>query len=346
MNRGNQPQIARRRSFFILQPSAFILLFCCGCPQYADPTVPNPIHRVREPSSNRDYLIYTPSGYAPDRPTPLVVVCHGSRPWDYPLRQIRDWVKLAEEKDFIVAAPDLEGTQGFLPPPAAKQIARQYQDEGTILAMLRHIRGSRNIRQDRVFLNGWSAGSYAVLYTGLRNPDIFRALSVLQGNFDAVYLTEAADSIDPYQPIFVLYGSIDFMTRAQGKKCLEWLYDHGAYACENQVPGLHRSHPQQAYDFFERVVREVPWLHLRAFAADPNNPYTVQFKTRGSFKPETYDWSFGDGKTSPIAGPRHTYAEPGQYRVTLVAGTPKGGRAKRTLRLKVPLTQLQHALDE
>lgn len=312
-----------------------IVLGCAGCPQYRDPTVPNPIHQRQEPDSGSQYLLYEPSTYDPSAGHPLVVVCHGTPPFDTALRQIKDWVRLAEEKGFIVVAPELEGTRAAgLFQSAATQIERQYEDERRILAVVGHVRGSQNISDDRVFLAGWSAGSYAVLHTGLRHPELFRALAVLQGNFDAAFFAPVADSIDPQQPIYVLYGSSDILTGRDGRRCVEWLKSHGANVTEWIAGGAHRGHPKKACEFFESVVRTVPWLQIRAFQAG-DDPHEVHFKIRASFEPAAYSWSFGDGETSPIAAPQHRYAKDGTYRVELQATTPDGRPVRRTVEVKV-----------
>jgi poly(3-hydroxybutyrate) depolymerase len=314
---------------------AGIALGCAGCPQYRDPTVPNPIYSRQEPDSEAKYLLYQPSKYDPSAGHPLVVVCHGTPPFDTPLRQIRDWVRLAEEKGFIVVAPFLKGTRAAgLFDSAAKQIERQYEDERRILAVIRQVRGSHNISDDRVFLAGWSAGSYAVLHTGLRHPEIFRALAVLQGNFNAAYFADVADSIDPNQPVYVLYSSSDILTGRDGRRCVEWLQSHGANVTEEITGGSHMGHPKKACEFFEHVVRTVPWLHIRAFQVG-DDPHEVHFKIRASFEPKAYAWSFGDGETSPIAAPRHSYAQDGTYRVELDATTPDGQSVSRMVEVKV-----------
>ncbi|MFH0980717.1 MAG: PKD domain-containing protein [Planctomycetota bacterium] len=313
-----------------------LLTGVAGCPQYRDPRVPNPIQAVTEPDRGGEYLIYRPSAYDPDQSWPLVIVCHGTRPWDYPLRQIQDWVKLAEEKGFVVAAPTLKGTRGDFPPPAGRQIKRQRDDEETILATVRHVEGGHNIARDRVFLAGWSAGNYAVLYTGLRNPEVFRALAVLQGNFNAAYLNDLAERIDPFQPVYVLYGSVDVLTGTQGKDCVRWLREHHAAVTPEETGGPHAGHPTLAYQFFARVIRKVPWLRIRALAADAGDPLSAQFKTYASFEPRSYRWEFGDGETSPVATPVHTYAKTGEYTVTVTVETESGTKVRRAIALTVP----------
>lgn len=311
-----------------------LLALVTGCPQYRDPRVPEPILRRTEPVSGEGYLIYTPSTYDAELAHPLIVVCHGTPPWDTPIRQIRDWVRLAEEKGFIVAAPELEGTRAEAFLSAEKQIRRQEHDESVILNTVRSIRGSHNISDTRIFLAGWSAGGYAVLYTGLKHPGIFRAIAVLQGNFDPVYVAPVAEEIDPHQSVFVLYSPADVLTGSAGKACVEWLLEHGARVYDERTSGAHRGHPGEACNFFERVVRTMPWLRIRAIQS-ADEPLTVRFGIRASFEPESFAWSFGDSTTSPIARPTHTYRRGGTYRVSLTARTPQGAAVRRTVEVTV-----------
>ncbi|NOX60172.1 MAG: prolyl oligopeptidase family serine peptidase [Planctomycetes bacterium] len=317
---------------------------CAGCPQYADPTAPNPIRRVREPQTRNNYFVYVPSHEPTARPRPLIVLCHGTRPWDSSLRQIRDWVKLAEAQNFIVIAPNLKGTRGDFPPPAQRQIQKQRDDEKTILAAVRHVSGGNNIDPAQIFLTGWSAGNYAVLHTGLRHPEIFRALAVMQGNFDAAFMADAVHHIDRHQPVFVVYGSVDVLTRGQTRTCVDWLYEKDAYVFDDEIAGPHRSHPKVAYEFFERIVKDVPWLTLRAFAPDANDPYTVQFKTRASFRLPGYRWTFAEGQTSSSSEPVFKFEE-GTHAVKLETRLPNGKAIIRSIRVRVPQSRFPKEID-
>ncbi|MCP4250524.1 MAG: PKD domain-containing protein [bacterium] len=314
------------------------LLTLTGCPQYRDPTVPGEIRHLTEPVHRGKYYIYVPTTYDPAKKWSLIVVAHGTVAFDTAKRQIRDWAKLAEEKQFIVVAPVLKGVSAFLPPPVNRQLELQREDERRILACMHHVRGAYNIAPDRIFLTGWSAGNFAVLYTGLRHPDLFRALAVLQGNFDAAYLGEVGPVVDPFQPVYVLYGSSDVLTGRHGQRCVDWLNEHRAAVTQEEIAGAHKNHPKQAYAFFERVVRKVPWLHIRAITDDPANPLMVRFKIRSSFEPEAYAWSFGDGSTAPVATPTHVYPKQGKYTVTLDAQTPQGKVVRRAVEIDLPQT--------
>lgn len=53
---------------------------------------------------------------------------------------------------------------------------------------------------------------------------------------------------------------------------------------------------------------------------------TVQFRDTSSYAPTAWHWSFGDGATSPLPNPSHTYAQPGTYTVALQASNSFGSQ--------------------
>ena len=59
-------------------------------------------------------------------------------------------------------------------------------------------------------------------------------------------------------------------------------------------------------------------------------PYTVQFSNSG--RANNFLWDFGDGSTSTDDNPSHTYSEPGNYTVTLVAYLNNGCKTTDTMR--------------
>ncbi|WP_051184514.1 C1 family peptidase, partial [Desulfatiglans anilini] len=61
------------------------------------------------------------------------------------------------------------------------------------------------------------------------------------------------------------------------------------------------------------------------FSADPTtgtDSLTVQFADHSTGNPTAWFWTFGDGQTSTLKNPSHTYASPGTYSVSLEASRP------------------------
>jgi PKD repeat protein len=54
------------------------------------------------------------------------------------------------------------------------------------------------------------------------------------------------------------------------------------------------------------------------------NPLTVQFTDTSIGNPVSWYWTFGDGQTSQMQNPSHTYPAPGSYTTTLVVWFPWG----------------------
>ncbi|MDD3020850.1 MAG: PKD domain-containing protein [Alphaproteobacteria bacterium] len=60
-------------------------------------------------------------------------------------------------------------------------------------------------------------------------------------------------------------------------------------------------------------------------------PLTVQFTDQSTNNPIMWDWAFGDGTTSKVQNPTHTYAKAGIYTVTLVTGNWGGADFEKKL---------------
>ena len=278
-----------------------------------------------EKDSNRDYFLYVPSTYNKNRDWPLVVACHGTWPYDKAYAQIREWAHFAEYNNVIVVAPELVSSKGDFPPPAPKQIALQERDEAAILGIVEEVKRRYRITESQVFLTGWSAGAYPLLYCGLRNPDVFRAMFVRQGTFDEAFLPIDASALNPWQITKVAYGSSDFL-RDQSIELIDWLNKHQMYVEREELPGGHRRiDPDQAWKFFSRVIKERPWIRMSMRAPDLSNPRLIYFDLDATPTAVKQKWFFGDGATSYDATGTHTYQAPGEYEVTVNVAL-KGGK--------------------
>jgi len=316
-----------------------ILSLCCvlvtGCSQYIDPNVPEPIRPYVEPEFGHEYLLYRPSAYNNDHAWPLVMVCHSSFP-DSPNKRIRAWTRLAEQHGFLVAAPTLSGNRASWPPKAPKQIPLQRDDEKRILAVIRNIRAAHNVSNDRIFIHGWSGGAYAALHTGLRHPEIFRVITMSQPKFDESYLTDVDDAIDHYQPVLVHYDVADAITGKHARRCVNWLRSRSANLSEDSHGAVTAGQAGRPVEFFEEILRRVPWIRIRAFPAPGGDPMKIQFKLHCSYQPTTYHWKFGDGDESTTPEPVHVYASQGTYPVAVTIDGPDGTQQQRSVHLKIP----------
>lgn len=321
--------------------SCLLPIAACGCPSLNALPSQSPVQEIKPDESDPAFLLYVPSTYSGQKAWPLVVLCHGTIPYDSPELQIREWALFAESKGIIVAAPRLVGTKGDFPPAPDRQITLQNQDEQTILKMVTTLKGRYKIAEEQVFLTGWSAGAYTILYTGIRNPDVFRALAIRQGSFDKRFMLIPADKMDRWQPIKVIYGSTDII-RDQTKDCVKWLREENLYVEELELPGTHRRiDPKFVWSFFAQVIRERPWIRIKARPVDPEKPLTVQFSLATVPAVTHQKWNFGDKQEeSHEASPTHTYAQPGRYEI-VVTTTLRGGK-KFTRKRAIQVGSLGH----
>jgi len=313
-------------STVLLMSCLSVALLTCGCLTTEQLPEQASIMERTEKDSDRDYYLYVPSTYSKKRSWPLVIACHGTRPYDKAYAQIREWAHFAEYNHIIVAAPKLVSSRGDFPPPADKQIALQKQDERAILGMVEEIKRRYRIEESQVFLTGWSAGAFPLLYTGLNNPNVFRAMFVRQGTFDAEFLPFAENELNPWQVTKVTYGASDFL-RDQSIEMIEWLQEKNMFVQRQELPGGHRRiDPDQTWRFFADVIKERPWIRITLRAPDLSNPRLIQYHLDAVPPAVKQKWFFGDGESSYEASGQHLYPAPGEYEVTVNVAL-KGGKA-------------------
>lgn len=290
---------------------------------------------AKEPGTQRDYLLYVPSTYSDGAAWPLVVACHGTWPYDTATFQMREWAKFAENRGLIVLAPQLSATKGDFPPSPEDQIALQGADEQAVLAMVSAVKRQYRIAEERVFMTGWSAGAYAILHIGLRNPDVFRALYIRQGTFDARFMDAPPDRLDPWQRIKVVYGMTDLL-RDQSKEMVAWLRGQGQHVDQEEISGSHRrTDPKESWRYFAKVAKESPWVRIRTNAVEPADPRVVRFCLDAVPRAVKQKWFFGDGAESPEATPTHTYAQTGRYEVKVNVALEDGRKFTRSRAIRL-----------
>ena len=312
-----------------------LAVFLCGCPSLSTLPTQAPIQEMTEEAGGQPYLLYVPSTYSDNRAWPLVIVCHGTWPYDTPELQMREWAGFAQNNGIIVAAPQLAASKGDFPPPPDTQISLQRADERTILGIVDTLKRRYRIAEEQVFMTGWSAGGYVILNTGLRHPEVFRGLLIRQGSFDERFMDVPADRLDRWQAIKVVYGQTDVL-RDQTKASIQWLRGQGLYIDEEEISGTHRRiDPSLAWKYFKSVAKERLWIQIDTSVLNPDEPLTLRFELTAVPPVVKQKWFFGDDQESFEATPTHTYAKPGLYEVTVNTSLKSGKKYSRKRTISV-----------
>jgi subtilisin family serine protease len=72
------------------------------------------------------------------------------------------------------------------------------------------------------------------------------------------------------------------------------------------------------------AMQAIAHARFTADVTDANVPFAVQFTDQSPGAVTAWDWSFGDGASSVIQSPSHTYTVPGIYKVSLKVTEPRG----------------------
>lgn len=205
-----------------------------------------------EATTGRQYYLFVPDTYDPAKPTPLVISCHGTAPFDVAAHHVREWKKLAEAHGCILVCPKMVSTDGILGVGSVNKLLR---DEQMILSIIGQLHYRYNIDRKNVLITGFSGGGFPVYFVGLRHPDIFAAIVPRNCNFnanaiDGWYPSEAKDI-----PIKVYYGSYDpGAIRGQSKRAIKYLRANRFRMLETEVirGAGHERHPEVAMKFWLR----------------------------------------------------------------------------------------------
>ncbi|MFW6061244.1 MAG: alpha/beta hydrolase-fold protein [Planctomycetota bacterium] len=245
------------KSIHLLLMSAAVLL--AGCPVTQPQDTPVDAQGVTVPRTETSAKLYVPSYYNEDRQWPLVVTLHGTYGWDGHRRQVMEWKALAEEHGFIVAAPQLESTQGILPLIPGMWEKDLAEDEQTILSLIDHLAGRYRIDTDHVLLTGFSAGGYPMYYTGLRNPERFDMLIARAANcrIDLLEKIELTDAVRKL-PVFIYVGKSDLKPlRDQSWEAFRYLRQRGCRLVEREdAEGGHLRRPGIAWEQWAKRLPE------------------------------------------------------------------------------------------
>src|SRR4051794_23072292 len=149
------------------------LLACWPGVAAAAPDPPDPGQTtsgtVTSSGADYDYVLYTPTSYAPGRAAPLLVMVHGCQTTAEQQMRANLYNPIAEREGFVVLYPDVDALGRAQPGPANQcwkfpsppAWTRDSSDAGAIADITRAVMAKRAIDPERVYLIGCRrAGSW------------------------------------------------------------------------------------------------------------------------------------------------------------------------------------------
>jgi polyhydroxybutyrate depolymerase len=155
-------------------------------------------HTVAVDGRERAYLLYTPPGYDPATPAPLVLSLHGFASGPVNQMEVSQWNEVADEHGFLVAYPEGTGfpkrwnTSGAAGEGGADDVAY-------LLALIDALSQQFSIDPQRVYVNGLSNGGGMSNTLACLRPERIAAIGGVAGAY-----TEPTGGCNPGRPVPVI----------------------------------------------------------------------------------------------------------------------------------------------
>lgn len=150
----------------------------------------------------RGYVLVIPSGYKPGKPTPLILVFHGSG---------QDASAFAHKRDELLAHADREGFILVFPqalvwdgkarwsPLRPEDGVYTINDAGFINRLLEDLQANLSIDNHRIYAAGFSSGGTFVHFLGAASKNVFAALAVVASSLN-YNLTQPNGEVQVFLP--------------------------------------------------------------------------------------------------------------------------------------------------
>ena len=192
----------------------------------------------KDDSGEHKYLIFIPTGYRSDKPSPAMLFLHGAgeRGKENRLQLTAGLAPFIQARvrtfPFLVILPQCETTEG----PILESWNADQPDGRRALLALDDARKHYNFDPKRVVLTGWSMGGYGAWNLGLAEPSRWSAIVPLSGAGDPARVAALKDV-----PVWAFNGANDMLIKAEdGRKTVEALKEAGGTATYTEFPeGLH-----------------------------------------------------------------------------------------------------------
>ena len=241
------------RSFFVAAIIMVVGSMLTGCAVDQAQNTPVWQNLEMDPVTGSSYWIYKPSTYRHDKPSPVIVTCHGTPPFDIAEHHIREWKMLAEQNGCIVISPSLAGTDGLI---GNGPVSGMLLCERSILSIIAQLGYRYNIDRANIMITGFSGGGFPTYWVGLRHPEVFSVVVARSCNFNKGNLDGWMPLAARHARVKVYYGENDPGTiSSQSRKAIRYLRGKGISVETQVLPGVgHERHPEVAMAFFRKLM--------------------------------------------------------------------------------------------
>lgn len=170
---------------------------------------------------NREYILYVPSSYNPDNPTPLVINYHGfgdcAASYEEAVGGYYGLNNLADQEQFIIAYPQAAYR------PAKEDVYWEPGDTGVediyendiyfTEQLILDIANNYNVDQNKVYAVGYSNGGMLSYSVACNRGDLVAAVGVVSGAFIDDDCTSDANI-----PMIIFHGIADFVLPYNGNQ--------------------------------------------------------------------------------------------------------------------------------
>lgn len=239
-------------------------LSAAGCPVYKDPGAGTQLN-LTEAQSKRQYYLYKPVGYDPNKRYPVVMAIHCIKPFDSAQRQIKEWESTADKYGFIVAAPAM-GSANPVPLWFNHVDSTMKRDEQVVMNVLDEVLEDTAADPNWVFITSLSSGGALMHYVANKYPERFAGLAARGCWFNKHILSEenARKMAENDFRVMIHYAEYDNTNiKIDSWKAIRWYKEMGFEVASTvigqslRLPGLGHMEgavPDKAGEFFMRCM--------------------------------------------------------------------------------------------
>jgi len=212
------------------------------------PGVEVPVGFSHKPGTDthKQYSLYVPENYTPQRTWPLIVCLHGGygRGDDY----IWTWLRPAKSKGYLLLSPKSAGpTWSVLNPPL---------DIRSIQAMLEEVCTTYAVDRKGVYLTGLSDGGTFTYLLGLSCAELFAGIAVIAGEMHPMVDPLLRRGQGKAVPMLIVHGAQDFIFDvAFTRQSITLLQKVGYNVTYQELPDW-----GHAYTYSINEQRVLPWF--------------------------------------------------------------------------------------